>query len=392
MKKSKKKKSANKALPSKKTKSPLLSLGLSPEVVKGIWGIVFFTLAILVALSLVGKAGPAGDRVEQYLQQGIGWGVYAIPLVLVAFAVAFFASWTLRSSRVIFISAFLFVCSLVAIFSAFAFSPNATDATQIIDKGGYIGYGASYFPLSALGETATIVLFFAIAIVSLVVGFNVSLGDVIKKWLDRRRQKQEQESEDDEEEEEEEEREDNKEVSVQGSVAPESSQGLKGSKKSSKEKPLQAPSFTPAESSGASAFQLPAFDLLELDSKKPMSGDIQANALQIKQTLKTFGIEVDIGEVSVGPTVTQYTMKPREGTKLSRITALSNDLALALAAEALRIEAPIPGKSLVGIEMPNKVKAVVRLRNLIERQEFQNAGKLAIALGRDVSGKQYTQI
>ena len=386
MKKAKKKKSAKKALSTKKEKSPSLSLGLNPEVVKGIWSVVFFAVAILVTLSLFGNAGDVGDYLKQYLQEGIGWGVYAIPVVFVAFAVAFVASWTLHSSRVIFISALVFVCSLVAIFSAFAFSPDAQDATEkMIDTGGYIGYGIAYFPLDALEKTATIVLFLTLAIVALIVGFNVSLGDMVKKWLERRRKKREQEREEDEDEEEE--IEGHEEVSVEESATSEQKQEKKKSKKPSEEKPLKAPSFTPAESGGATAFQLPPFDLLELDSKKPMSGDIQANALKIKQTLKTFGIEVDVGEVSVGPTVTQYTMKPREGTKLSRITALSNDLALALAAEALRIEAPIPGKSLVGIEMPNKVKAVVRLRNLIERQEFQNAGQLAIALGRDVSGK-----
>ena len=385
MKKSKKKKKkgvAKKSLSVAPAKSSSLSLGLSPEVVKGIWSVVFFALAILVALSLFGQAGEVGDKVKEYMQYGIGWGVYAIPPVFIAFSVAFLLSWKTHSSKLIFISALVFVCSLVAIFSSF----DSADTAARASNGGYVGWGISYFPLIYLEKTAAIVLFVAFSLVSVIIGFNVSLGDVVKKWLERRKKKQEQgEGEEDEEEQEEGETV-VKESSLQEQAKPETEE-TKSTKKSAEEKPLKAPSFTPVETSGATAFQLPQFDLLELDSKKPMSGDIQANALKIKQTLKTFGIEVDVGEVSVGPTVTQYTMKPREGTKLSRITALSNDLALALAAEALRIEAPIPGKSLVGIEMPNKVKAVVRLRNLIERQEFQNAGSLAVALGRDVSGK-----
>ncbi len=93
-------------------------------------------------------------------------------------------------------------------------------------------------------------------------------------------------------------------------------------------------------------------------------------------------------EVNVGPTVIQYTLKPDEAVKLSRITGLKNDMALALAAEKIRIEAPIPGKSLVGIEVPNKQRAVVRLREILESKEFADSkSKLTLPLGRDVTGK-----
>ena len=97
--------------------------------------------------------------------------------------------------------------------------------------------------------------------------------------------------------------------------------------------------------------------------------------------------------MNVGPTVTQYTLKPAQGIKLSRIVALQNDLSLSLAAHPLRIEAPIPGRSLVGIEIPNKVVALVRLRNLIDNPAFTNSPPLTISLGRDVSGNpQYADI
>lgn len=95
-----------------------------------------------------------------------------------------------------------------------------------------------------------------------------------------------------------------------------------------------------------------------------------------------------MGDVLVGPTVTQYAMKPAKGIKLTRITTLSNDLSLALAAHPIRIEAPIPGKSLVGIEVPNQKVAMVTLRELLESPEYQNrAHNLMIALGKDVAGK-----
>ncbi len=134
-------------------------------------------------------------------------------------------------------------------------------------------------------------------------------------------------------------------------------------------------------------YKKPPLELLQGDRGTPSSGDIKANANIIKRTLENFGIEVDMSEVSVGPTVTQYTLKPAEGVKLSRIVALHNDLSLALAAHPIRIEAPIPGKSLVGIEVPNRSIALVGLRSLLEHKLFQEApSPLLFALGRDVTG------
>ena len=135
------------------------------------------------------------------------------------------------------------------------------------------------------------------------------------------------------------------------------------------------------------AYVLPPLDLLNKNEAAPTSGNIKENSMIIKSTLENFGIPVEMAEVNVGPTVTQYAFKPAEGVKLSKITTLSNNLALALAAHPIRIEAPIPGKSLVGIEVPNKVRSVVTLRNLMSQTAFQNAtSPLLVALGRNVSG------
>jgi len=124
--------------------------------------------------------------------------------------------------------------------------------------------------------------------------------------------------------------------------------------------------------------------------EKPKSGDIKSNTEIIRSTLKNFHIPVEMGEVAVGPTVTQYTFKPTEGVKLSKITGLGNDLALALAAHPIRIEAPIPGKSLVGVEVPNEIKAIVTLRELLKSREYKDRdNNLMVALGEDVSGKPW---
>lgn len=135
-------------------------------------------------------------------------------------------------------------------------------------------------------------------------------------------------------------------------------------------------------------WKLPTTALLEKQSGKAQSGNTDETRRIIVDTLKYFGIEVEPGETLVGPAVTQYTFRPKVGVKLSKITTLSNDLALALAAHPIRIEAPIPGKSLVGIEVPNKTKAMIRLRQLLESPAFKNrTSNLTVALGQNVSGE-----
>ncbi|MEK9182607.1 MAG: DNA translocase FtsK, partial [Patescibacteria group bacterium] len=137
-----------------------------------------------------------------------------------------------------------------------------------------------------------------------------------------------------------------------------------------------------------STYTPPPLYLLEEDQGKPNTGDVKANSNIIRRTLLNFGIEVEMDEITIGPTVTRYALKPAEGVKLSRIVGLQNDLALALAAHPIRIEAPIPGKSLVGIEIPNKSKSIVGLATLLSDDKFQNSSKpLTIALGRGISGR-----
>ncbi len=134
---------------------------------------------------------------------------------------------------------------------------------------------------------------------------------------------------------------------------------------------------------------LPPADLLEPgeDGKIGSKSEIERNARVIEETLSHFGIVAKVVEATPGPTVTRYELKPAAGVKLSRIEALNDDLALALAARTLRIEAPIPGKSAVGIEVPNIAVGLVALRDVIETAVFRTAAsKLTVALGRDVAG------
>jgi S-DNA-T family DNA segregation ATPase FtsK/SpoIIIE len=133
---------------------------------------------------------------------------------------------------------------------------------------------------------------------------------------------------------------------------------------------------------------LPPLKLLSKDKGKPNAGDIKNNANIIKSTLASFGIAVEIEAVSVGPTVTRYSLRPAHGVRVSKIAALADDLALALAAKSILIQTPIPGQSLVGIEIPNKNKIMVGAGGLFASKEFRNSDfALPLAIGKDIGGK-----
>jgi DNA segregation ATPase FtsK/SpoIIIE, S-DNA-T family len=135
---------------------------------------------------------------------------------------------------------------------------------------------------------------------------------------------------------------------------------------------------------------LPTYELLSDKRNKSDAGNIEGNKEIIKSTLNNFGIAVTMSDVAIGPTVSQYSLQPAEGVRLSSIDALQRDLALALAATNIRIEAPIPGKKLVGIEIPNYKKETVRLRDLIQSNYFLYFNEdLPIAIGKDVTGQNY---
>lgn len=137
-------------------------------------------------------------------------------------------------------------------------------------------------------------------------------------------------------------------------------------------------------------YEYPPIELLGKPAKKSLKGGAKAltdTATKLQKTLYSFGVSAKVENVSVGPAITRYELKPAEGVRVSKIANLADDIALNLAAETIRIEAPIPGKQAVGIEVPNKEKEAVHLREVLESEEFQNnKSKLTVALGKDVAG------
>ena len=400
MKKNKKKKKNNKES----------RLSLNRKTQRLIVAIILFTLAIILFLGLVNLAGVAGEFFVLGLEILFGWASWFVPIVLVLAGWLIlkyedvkemnqtsdrrYPSFGARCGGLIF---------LMVILSAIFHISFVSDKIALIEHygGGYFGYGLSYLIVNTFGFWASWVIFIGLFIIGLII--------VLFGLVSLKKEKQEEGKE--------------KEKMVQQSLfknifsklksifkrkqklvlKPESTDKLLGESIEKEEEeegeeiiPKIKNIFTKTKSKKdempVSSIKLHQkidlpLNLLGADSTKPNAGDIKENKLIIKKTLENFNILVEMGEIKVGPTVTQYTLKPADGVKLSQITGLHNDLALALAAHPIRIEAPIPGQSLVGIEIPNQQVAVIRLRNILSDIAFKNRKtNLTVALGRDVAG------
>jgi S-DNA-T family DNA segregation ATPase FtsK/SpoIIIE len=354
---------------------------LKTETIQGILAISFFVLAIFFTLAGFSKSGKVGDVLYNIFEKLFGYGFWLIPIIFFILSVSFFNSLKKRLALTHSIGGLLFFLSSLSILNIF------TEKAFGTGKGGIIGQIFSK-PLTSLFDIyASVIILFALVLISLLVMFDIPLKISFKNIFG----KQIDENEDphlikDQE----------KEIILN----PETKKALmEDDKDSNKDKPKEKepvkekPDFEPVLGKvtlTGKDFVPPPLELLEKDKGKPGVGDIKANSNIIKRTLANFGINVEMDEVSVGPSITRYALKPAEGVKLSKIVTLQNDLSLALAAHPIRIEAPIPGKSLVGIEIPNSSKTRVGLGSLLPTEEFQKSERpLLFCLGRGISGQSY---
>ena len=350
---------------------------LPEETKQMIFGVLMILGAVLISLGFFEKAGKAGRLFMKGSRFLIGETVFLIPLIFALGGLVFLSRKAdqrfFRKGRAVFwpviLATLILILGITGILGGFNFKAM---------RGGWLGYILSWPFLKYFGFWAAQLIFLALIVIGVLIFWQ---------FLRRPAQKESVEP-----------RVPEKEVPPKLSIikkifAPrfkiKEIPSLDPKEPKQVEKELAALKLETKPITGETAFsyQPPPLDLLEPDRGAPTSGDTRINSAIIKKTLENFGIEVTMSEINIGPTVAQYTLKPAEGVKLSKITGLSNDLALALASHPIRIEAPIPGRSLVGIEVPNKVRAQVRLRNLIENPNFQkSSSNLIIALGRDVSG------
>lgn len=333
---------------------------LHSETKKSIWFVILLALAIIFVLAATGEAGPLGAAFYDFFDELFGWGYWLMP------ALSLLIGFTFLSADEKKLLGPTLTGGIIFILSALGFIDIVSAG-----NGGLVGTGVGYLQVP-FGMPASIV----ITVAAIIVSFLVIVNRPLKLNLLNRKGKEEE----------------NEELEINLPEEPPSKikeGGRKEIKKEEEDFTIESKMETPKATAPRPIknYVAPPLDLLVSTTEKPTIGDLRANANVIKRTLDGFGIPVEMGEINVGPTVTRYTLKPAEGIKLSRITALSQDLAMSLAAHPIRIEAPIPGKSLVGIEVPNKAAAVVRLGSMLLYPDAKKSGDLAFALGRNVSGE-----
>lgn len=356
---------------------PIQKPRMKDETRHGIAAVLWFVVTIALSLALFGLAGPVGEKIFDLATKIVGKGFIFLPLATLALASSYLKKESLT------ISSWRLACVVAALLSALGL------LSLIAGEGsaGIVGAWITRPLLSLFDYYLSLIILAGILIIATLILFETHLSldlSILGFPLFRKRDESDEA------------------IGEEGEIIPAVPMVAPIEEVRAQARPEREPSvvdgshgelgafsgFTGFKGRArAQGFTPPPIDLLEGDSGKPGVGDIKANANIIKRTLANFGIIVEMDEISIGPSITRYALKPAEGVKLARIVALQNDLSLALAAHPIRIEAPIPGKSLVGIEIPNTSKIKVGMASLIGSKEFaESHHPLLISLGRAIAG------
>lgn len=360
---------------------------------EGFWAqvgaLLLITFSLLLILGWFGLGGPILDWLYQAALDSVGYAVYVVPLLFIYVAVEIFRA---EENRLPFAMKFATALSLIWFAGLFGLLKNADGQTT----GGFVGELANSGMLLLVNGGVAAFIYIMLIIITALFIIRISPFTIIKKlWELSRRDTSEQEA--------------NVKVMRNAAAidAPKTSlaefkmnAGVPTlndeDKKSGRRSSFKdaTPHDKAAEERAALItvtdpnWKSPSVDLLEKKQSPADAGDVQQNAQIIKDTLSEFSIEVDMEGANIGPKVTQYTLRPPSGVKLARITQLETNIALNLAAQSLRIEAPIPGQKAVGIEVPNLKAADVRLHSILTSPQWSNSGEpLAFAIGKDISGQ-----
>lgn len=354
---------------------------VSNEAVRGVYAILLIALAGFLLLALFGVGGAVGAFTYSWFSWLLGVGYFLLPLSLAMLAIAIVRSL----ERTV---------GLVQSFSMGVFLLSSLGLIDMLfpGKGGVLGTLVSEPIIAAVDVAATAFFLVAFLVASLVIAFNIHLGEVfasVRDWTGGRMSEfTERDSEPEED------------TPVTGLTEQEPEEEVAEEMEEEEPEPEPEEKAAPAPSSSTSseegfpitaasyeAYEPPPISILAKNKGKPEVGDVKANMNIIKRTFQNFGIQVEMDEASIGPTVTRYSMKPAEGVRLSKIIALQSNLELALAASPVRIEAPIPGKSLVGIEVPNIARTTLGLAPLVSDEGYTQSDKpILMAMGRTING------
>ena len=359
---------------------------LEHELPGGFWrqivAILMIALAVFFVVTWFGHGGTVLNNVHQVFLNVIGFAAYFVPALLVYLAVKIFRSEDNRVAVPVYIASFLMVIWIAGI-------------AAIWQNGGYVGGWLNSLMTNVLDQAVVILIY--IVLVFITTAFILQLSPVTffkgtKNYVKSGGKK----SVDEEDGDGKKKKVGRLEIKVNsglGASEPASSAPTgKLLRKSAIKSPARAPEPVKEPTALIAVsdpdWKMPSTDLLEKKQSPADAGNIQQNAYIIKSTLAEFGIEVEMEGANVGPRVTQYTMRPPAGVNLSKILARDKELALNLAVDKIRIEAPIPGTRSVGVEIPNARSADVRMRGVLESSEWKKStDSLTFAVGKDISGK-----
>ncbi len=373
------------------------------QLPSGFWAQVFaiflIVISILNVVTWFRAGGPVLDSIQKFSLQIFGYGVFVVPIVLIYLAIEIFRDDENKLPLSSYISSFLLIILFSGLFGLLLVEPD-------ISTSGFLGGLLNNMMKAIVIESVAVFLYLVLIIVNILFLVRVSPFALIRqiwqlinnstKTIDGFKPRKNNELADKKSDNPKFEL--NKGVPVVSEVedlpdviekvpAKRAFKTVDGSVHKKTKNAEQ--SQTALVSVYDPNWKSPPLKFLSSKQSPADAGNVKHNADIIKNTLREFNIDVEMTGANIGPKVTQYTLSPPSGVKLTKIAALENNIALNLAAESLRIEAPIPGKSAVGIDVPNVKAADVRLRSILESNLWQsNQDKLSFAIGRDISGKE----
>lgn len=347
-------------------------------------------LIIVAAILLVGGFGTGGDLpvgLFGLIYKLLGIAAYLSPIALIYWGVHKIKAdeHALPKLRILSMSCLLISFATLNHVLFVTKDSNSSMAEWVDGKGGALGQVVGGAFLSAFDKLPAIIIFFLLSVVTLFWTFGLPFSLLLAPF-----RRPEREADTDIEELKTKANESkgfklNEGVPVEHNPAPARSLSLKNSMAAKLKANEDHEALTEANDPN---WQYPPVNLLEMKQDKADAGDVNGNAEIIKDTFSNFNIDVEMEGANIGPRVTQFTLRPPSGTKLSKISALDKELSLNLAAESIRIEAPIPGKRAVGVEVPNVKAATVRVAAVLESKEWKTGtDPLDFVIGRDIAGK-----
>ena len=384
-------------------------------------------ISILLAILIYTKAGYIGETLSPVLGGIMGWIKYIIPIGTFAIAVFLACDEDKENFMKKILQYAVFLLCITTIITVIQISQGKLDMSEGFEKsveeayengsknigGGAVGAICAIALIGLVGKIGTVIIALGVAIIDSIFLFGIKPAELLKEYVESRNERKQELKEQRLEQKKlklakeiipKEEKKKKAKIMPENNIVTEDQINIKMATQNNEEqtslfkkqeevkedKSKEILTLEHALTVEDENYEFPPVEFLTPGKAATKMGKkaVTDTANKLQKTLYSFGVSAKVENVSIGPTITRYELKPAEGVRVSKIANLADDIALSLAAETIRIEAPIPGKQAVGIEIPNKEKEVVHLRDIIDSNEFKSAkSKLAFALGKNAAGE-----